>query len=116
MKRAKQDIITFKADASLLEAMKDIPNRSEFIRNAILAALDSACPLCSGTGVLSQHQKRHLDDFLADHSLKECEECHDLKFVCSRTGESKSKRRVCFNPKKKEVSCNQSTQMEEPSR
>lgn len=84
MKRAKQDIITFKADASLLEAMKDIPNRSEFIRNAVLAALESTCPLCGGTGVLSPYQKRHLDDFLVDHPLRECEACHDLKFVCSR--------------------------------
>ena len=90
MKKNKHEIITFKADASLLEAMKGIPNRSEFIRNAILAALDSACPLCSGTGVLSPHQKKHLQDFLVDHSLKECKKCHDLKFTCSRGGESDS--------------------------
>jgi hypothetical protein len=89
MKRAKHEIITFKADASLLEAMKDIPNRSEFIRNAILAALDSACPLCSGTGVLSPSQKEHLSDFLRDHSLQECEKCHDLRFVCDH-GSDKS--------------------------
>jgi ribosomal protein S27AE len=89
MNKAKHEIITFKADDSLLEAMKGIPNRSEFIRNAILAALDSACPLCSGTGVLSPHQKRHLDEFLADHSLQECEKCHDLRFVCDH-GSDKS--------------------------
>lgn len=83
MKRAKHEIITFKADASLLEAMKEIPNRSEFIRNAILAALDSACPLCSGTGVLSPQQKQHLREFLVDHSLQECEKCHDLRFICT---------------------------------
>jgi len=62
--------------------MKDIPNRSEFIRHAILAALDSACPLCSSTGVLSPNQKKHLADFLADHSLQECERCNGLRFVC----------------------------------
>ncbi len=85
MKRAKHEIITFKADDSLLEAMKGVPNRSEFIRNAILAALESACPLCSGTGVLSPHQKKHMEEFLSDHSLQECEKCHDLRLVCSRT-------------------------------
>ena len=83
MKKAKHEIITFKADVSLLEAMKGIPNRSEFIRNAILAALDSACPLCSGTGVLTPQQKKHLLDFLVDHPLQECEKCHDLQFICA---------------------------------
>jgi hypothetical protein len=87
MKKAKHEIITFKADASLLEAMKGIPNRSEFIRNSILAALESACPLCSGTGVLTPHQKTHLQDFLTDHPLKECEKCHDLRFVCRHGSE-----------------------------
>ncbi len=87
MKKAKHEIITFKADASLLEAMQGIQNRSDFIRNAILAALESVCPLCSGTGVISPDQKRHLQDFLVDHPLKECKKCHDLKFTCSRDPE-----------------------------
>lgn len=82
MKRAKHEIVTFKVDSSLMEAMKGVPNRSEFIRNAILAALDSACPLCSGTGVLTPQQKKHLEGFLVDHSLHECEKCHDLRFIC----------------------------------
>ena len=47
----KLQIITFKAEDALVEAMDDIPNRSEFIRSAILAALDGVCPLCHGTGV-----------------------------------------------------------------
>jgi hypothetical protein len=87
MKKAKHEIITFKADASLLEAMKGIPNRSEFIRNSILAALESACPLCSGTGVLTPQQKIHLQDFLVDHSIMECEKCHDLRLVCANGSE-----------------------------
>ena len=83
MKKSKQEIITFKADASLLEAMKGIQNRSEFIRNAILASLDSACPLCKGTGILTPHQKIHMDSFLTDHLLEECHECNELHLVCS---------------------------------
>ena len=38
----KQQIVTFKAEEALVEAMEDIPNRSEFIRSAILAALREA--------------------------------------------------------------------------
>lgn len=87
MKKTKHEIITFKAEASLLEAMKGIPNRSEFIRNAILASLDSSCPLCGGTGILTPQQKNHLNDFLVEHSLQECDECHDLQFTCSHEPE-----------------------------
>ena len=48
--KKKTDIITFKVDATLLEALRGIENRSEFIRSAILSALDNVCPLCRGTG------------------------------------------------------------------
>ena len=83
MDKTKHEIITFKADASLLKAMKGIPNRSEFIRNAILSSLDSACPLCKGTGILTPHQKIHMDSFLTDHFLEECHECNELHLICS---------------------------------
>jgi len=92
MKKTKHEIITFKAEASLLEAMKGIPNRSAFIRSAILASLDSICPLCGGTGILTPQQKSHLDDFLVEHSLQECEDCHDLRFTCSRETDKGFKR------------------------
>lgn len=97
MKTSKQEIITFKADRSLTEAMKGVPNRSEFIRNAILAALDSACPLCSGTGILTPTQKEHWESFARDHSVEECRRCHELHLVCSHAeGEqAKEGRRSC---------------------
>ena len=66
-----------------MEAMKGIPNRSEFIRNAILSSLESACPLCKGTGILTPDQKNHLDSFFVDHSLEECEECNELYLICA---------------------------------
>ena len=37
---AKAEVVTFKADGSLLKAIEGIPNRSQFIRSAILAALE----------------------------------------------------------------------------
>ncbi len=74
--------ITFKAEASLVEAMRAIPNRSAFIRSAILAALDSTCPLCHGTGILTPEQKEHWDQFAVDHRIKECNECHQWYLVC----------------------------------
>lgn len=83
MKR-KEDVITFKADASLKKAMGGISNRSEFIRNAILAALENACPLCHGTGILSPQQKQHMKNFLVHHSLEECQKCHEVFLKCCK--------------------------------
>ena len=80
--RKKQEIITFKADETLQRAMQGLPNRSEFIRNAILAALNSACPLCRGTGILSPDQREHWRDFAANHAVEECGKCKAIHLVC----------------------------------
>jgi len=90
-KRPDHEIITFKSDRALVEAMRGIPNRSQFIRSAILAALDGACPLCKGTGILTPEQRRHWDAFTADHAVKECKQCHALHVVC--TNRPKARRR-----------------------
>jgi hypothetical protein len=82
----KHDIITFKVDDSLRQAMVNIPNRSEFIRAAILAALDSVCPLCKGTGILTPDQRTHWNQFLQHHTVEECEDCHAVHLVCEATG------------------------------
>ena len=102
-RRAKRpEVVTFKVDASLAEAMKRIANRSAFIRAAILGALDSMCPLCQGTGVLTPNQKRHWDEFAGSHRLEECGKCNELRLVCSepkgrRAGQAarSSDRRSC---------------------
>ena len=83
MARAKTEVVSFKADPALLGAMRGINNRSEFIRSAILAALDSTCPLCSGTGTLTPNQMRHWNDLATDHSVEECEDCQEVRLVCS---------------------------------
>jgi hypothetical protein len=82
MNGSKIQIITFKADAALSRAMKGVPNRSEFIRAAILAALENACPLCRGTGVLTLHQKKHWSAFAEHHGVAECRDCHAVHLVC----------------------------------
>jgi len=94
MKKNKCELITFKVDASLLEALKGIPNRSEFIRTAVLASLEGACPLCNGTGTLTPNQKSHWQAFSADHSVEECEQCHELRLVCSNSERRCTGRRI----------------------
>ena len=80
----KESVITFKADASLFEALRNIPNRSEFIRTAILSALENQCPLCRGSGVLTPNQKKHWDTFAQHHPMRECGDCHEVHVVCSQ--------------------------------
>ncbi|MGA2255199.1 MAG: hypothetical protein ABSG53_11095 [Thermoguttaceae bacterium] len=50
MKRREFKVVTFKAEASLVAALENLPNRSEFIRHAVFAALYANCPMCNGTG------------------------------------------------------------------
>jgi len=90
-KTRKAEVITFKVDESLLEAMKGVPNRSQFIRHAVLAALDSVCPVCRGTGTLTPNQRQHWMAFAADHALEECTECHEVRLVCHRGSKTKGR-------------------------
>ena len=83
MVRKKQQVITLKVDAALAEAMRGVGNRSRFIRDAILAALENVCPLCMGTGVLSPPQRQHWDAFAESHSVCRCPDCHEMHLTCS---------------------------------
>ena len=94
MAAAKPEVISFKADQSLLRAMEGIPNRSEFIRNAILAALDGVCPLCQGTGILSPQQKDHWQSFARHHQVRRCHSCQALHLVCAGHDQAEPEREV----------------------
>lgn len=80
--RHRQDIVTFKADRSLVEALAGVSNRSEFIRSAVFAALENICPMCKGRGLLTPNQKSHWEAFAAHHGLAECDDCHEWHLVC----------------------------------
>ena len=80
----KHEIISFKADQQLVEALKGIPNRSEFIRNAVLRAMDNICPLCQGTGILTPSQQEHWKEFTAHHKVVKCNDCEETYLACDR--------------------------------
>ncbi len=88
----KERTVTFKVDASLADAMERLPNRSAFIREAVLGALDNACPLCQGTGVLSPNQKKHWEALAPDHAVEPCRTCREPRLVCSRRSGKRSSR------------------------
>lgn len=87
MKKPKDEIVTFKVDQPLAEALRNIPNRSEFIRSAVAAALEGVCPLCQGSGTLTMDQKRHWESFARRHTLAECDQCHAVHLVCEEEPE-----------------------------
>ncbi len=81
--RHKEEVITFKVEPHLAEILKRMPNRSRFIRSAILSSLDHLCPLCQGLGILSPEQRGHWLEFIERHGVRisECEECGSVVLV-----------------------------------
>ena len=71
MKKSKQEVITFKVDQTLADSMRHIPNRSEFIRRAILQALGRICPVCQGTGTLSEEEKLKIEQLYSHDGREE---------------------------------------------
>ena len=82
--KKKEGVITFKVNEDMYDVIKDIPNRSEFIRTAIMMALENICPLCNGTGILTPKQREHWVSFTQDHSVKRCEDCDELFIECAK--------------------------------
>jgi hypothetical protein len=88
MATMKNEIVTFKVDGALARLIQRLPNKSEFIRQAVMAALDNSCPLCMGTGSLTPAQKRHWLEFARHHEIEECGDCHAIHIHCDLEGES----------------------------
>lgn len=79
----KETVISCKVDQSLADTLKNMPNKSDFIRAAILAALDNVCPLCRGTGILTPEQRKHWESFATHHILEQCNNCQAIHIVCT---------------------------------
>lgn len=78
----KPAVLSFKADTALQKALSSLTNRSEFIRSAILNALENTCPLCLGTGLLQESQKSHWEAFMKSHHIENCDDCESVHLVC----------------------------------
>ncbi len=50
-KTAKPVLVAVKVDQETAALLDTLPNKSQFIRDAVRARLDELCPLCSGTGL-----------------------------------------------------------------
>jgi hypothetical protein len=74
-KTAKSEIVAFKVEEDLAQFLNNLPNKSDFIRKAILAQFGMTCPLCTGTGVVPRGIHDHYKPIIAEHDEKPCERC-----------------------------------------
>ena len=74
-KTQKKQIVAFKVEDDLAEFLDTLPNKSEFIRKAILAQFGMTCPLCTGTGVVDKGIHDHYEPVIAEHNTRPCEKC-----------------------------------------
>lgn len=74
-KSQKSQIVAFKVEEELAEFLDKLPNKSDFIRRAILAQFGMTCPLCVGSGVVPRGVHDHYKPILTDHCSRPCEKC-----------------------------------------
>jgi hypothetical protein len=80
-KRAKTAVVAFKVETELAEILNQLPNKSAFIRKAIVSQLDMACPLCGGAGMLPKGLHDHYAPIISKLNSKSCEECGDRSTI-----------------------------------
>jgi len=85
----KTAVITFKAEDELLAALEKVPNKSQFIRAAVLNALSETCPLCGGAGFLNERQLKHWKSFEREHRIHRCGRCDGLEIECRKYSAAK---------------------------
>ena len=71
----KETVVSFRVDRHLAEALTKLPDRSAFIRRAILGAFYPVCPACQGRGVLPEPSSGAIQDFMASKLPLTCECC-----------------------------------------
>jgi hypothetical protein len=84
---SKTAVVAFKVETELADILNKLPNKSAFIRKAIVAQLDMACPLCRGTGVLPQGLHKHFEPLLAKFGQRSCDGCGEKGSILLEPGE-----------------------------
>jgi len=70
-----QRVVTFKLDEETARLLESVPNRSEFIREAIAAQLKVPCPACNGSGMVTPAAALELAGLLNSHRSAVCAAC-----------------------------------------
>ena len=73
--KAKQRVVTFKVEDDVASFLDAMPNKSEFIRKALLAALLEPCPVCHGKGSVPRSLRRDLEIIFGGEKFIPCSFC-----------------------------------------
>ena len=76
-RKPPKTVVAFKVEPELAELLNKLPNKSAFIRKAIVAQLGMACPLCNGKGVIPRGLHDHYAPLLARLNSRHCDGCGD---------------------------------------
>lgn len=74
-KTAKTAVVAFKVEKELAKFLNQLPNKSAFIRKAIAAQMNIACPLCHGSGQVSRWMHDHFVPLLNSWNARTCDGC-----------------------------------------
>lgn len=77
----KPRTVAVKIEAELADFLDRLPNKSAFIRQAILAQFGTACPLCAGSGQVPAGLNAHYAPVLAGHRRRACSRCEHEELI-----------------------------------
>jgi hypothetical protein len=72
----KQTVVSFRVDHHLAEILNNLPDKSAFIREAILRRFHAECPFCQGRGVLPRAIAEYLQAHMPESRTVECKCCN----------------------------------------
>src|SRR5258708_25072062 len=73
--KAKQRVMTFKVEEDVAAFLDQMPNKSDFIRKALLAAFLEPCPVCNGKGSVPRGLRRDLEVIFSKEQFVPCSFC-----------------------------------------
>jgi hypothetical protein len=76
-KSPKTAVVAFKVEEELAEFLNQLPNKSDFIRKAIAAQMQIACPLCAGSGQVTRWTHDNYTKLLTQLEHQHCNGCGD---------------------------------------
>jgi hypothetical protein len=77
----KPRMVAIKVPEDLAEFLDRLPNKSEFIRSAILSQLQMTCPLCDGSGTMPTGLAGHFKPILKRHGSRKCGRCERSEVI-----------------------------------
>jgi hypothetical protein len=71
----KQRVVTFKVEEDVAAFLDGMPNKSDFIRKALLSALLEPCPVCNGKGSVPRSLRHDLEMVFHNQQFVPCSFC-----------------------------------------